>query len=403
MSEGGSRLLRAVKPWFQPGGWMAKFFPVWEAADTFIYTGGEVTPGAPHVRDHADMKRWMITVAFALMPCLFFGIFNAGYQYNAARGMAGIGPHFVQHWIEGLKIVLPLLIVSYGVGGLWEVLFAVVRKHEISEGFLISGLLFPMILPPTIPLWQAAVGISFGIVLGKEIFGGVGFNILNPALTARCFLYFAYPAQISGDAVWTKLPPGVTDAVTGATALSVAKSAPAGADVFEVLAEQGHTLRSMFLGLEPGSIGETSALMVLIGLAVLLLTGVGSWRIIAGGILGVAVLGTVVNLLPAEFTERQPMFALRWHYDLVMGGAFFGIVFMATDPVSAAATGPGKWIYGFGVGALTVVVRMFNPAYPAGNMLAILFMNVMAPLIDHFTLQAHIRGRRRYLEGFGHA
>lgn len=403
MSEGGSKLLRAVKPWFQPGGRLARLYPLWEAIDTFAYTDGSVTSGPPHIRDQADMKRWMITVAFALMPCLFFGIFNAGYQYNAARGMDAIGPHFLQHWIEGLKIVLPLLIVSYGVGGMWEVLFAVVRKHEISEGFLISGLLFPMILPPTIPLWQAAVGISFGIVLGKEIFGGVGFNILNPALTARCFLYFAYPAWISGDAVWTKLPAGVTDAVTGATALSAAKSAPAGADVFEVLAEQGHTLRSMFLGLEPGSIGETSALMVMIGLAVLLLTGVGSGRIIAGGILGVLVLGTVVNLLPAEFTARQPMFALPWYYDLMMGGALFGIVFMATDPVSAAATGPGKWIYGFGVGALTVVVRMFNPAYPAGNMLAILFMNVMAPLIDHFALQAHIRGRRRYLEGFGHA
>lgn len=411
MSEGGSPLLRWVKPWFSPGGKLSLFFPVWEAADTFIATSDDVTKGPPHIRDQVDMKRWMITVAFALIPCFLFGMFNAGYQYNLARGLveaggwAGVMDRFWLHWWEGAKIVLPLLIVSYAVGGFWEVVFAIVRKHDISEGFLITGLLFPLTLPPTIPLWQVAAGISFGVVIGKEIFGGVGFNVLNPALTARCFLYFAYPGQISGDSVWAKIadPSLVPDGWSGATALAVAKGAPAGVNIVDSLREAGFTLPGMFLGLEKGSIGETSALMVLIGLGILLLAGIASWRIIAGGVLGVAAIGSLVNILPEAVRTASPMFDLPWYYDLVMGGALFGIVFMATDPVSAAATGPGKWIYGFGIGALTVVVRMFNPAFPAGNMLAILFMNVMAPMIDHFVLQAHIRGRQRHLARFRHA
>ncbi len=405
MSQGGSPLLRWVKPWFSPGGKLAAFFPVWEAADTFVATSDEVTRGAPHIRDQVDMKRWMITVAFALIPCFLFGMFNAGYQYNLVQGMGGIREHFWLHWWEGAKMVLPILIVSYAVGGFWEVVFAMVRKHDISEGFLVTGLLFPLTLPPTIPLWQVAAGVTFGVVIGKEIFGGVGYNVLNPALTARCFLYFAYPGQISGDSVWAQVPAGLVppDGWTGATALAVAKGAPAGQNVIETLRDSGFTLQSMFFGLEKGSIGETSSLMILLGLALLLLVGIASWRIIAGGVLGIVVVGSLVNFLPEAARAASPMFELPWYYDLVMGGAFFGIVFMATDPVSAAATGPGKWIYGLGIGGLTVVVRMFNPAFPAGNMLAILFMNVMAPMIDHFVLQAHIRGRQRYFARFRHA
>ncbi|MBU4459109.1 MAG: NADH:ubiquinone reductase (Na(+)-transporting) subunit B, partial [Verrucomicrobia bacterium] len=294
---------------------------------------------------------------------------------------------------------------SYAVGGFWEVLFAAVRKHEINEGFLITGILFPLTLPPTIPLWQVAAGISFGVVIGKEIFGGVGFNVLNPALTARCFLYFAYPGQISGDKVWiaTPLADRLVDGFSGATALSVAKGAPAGANVFDHLAQAGHTLKSMVVGLEGGSIGETSAIAVLIGALILIVTGVGAWRIMAGGVLGVAVVGSLVNLIHGPAAAANPMFALPFWYDLAMGGVLFGLVFMATDPVSAAATHAGKWIYGFLIGALTVVIRMFNPAYPAGAMLAILFMNVMAPLVDFIVLQVHIRGRRKYLESFAKA
>lgn len=400
MSEGGSWLLQKMKPLFMPGGILAKAFPVFEAADTFAFTGSEVTTGAPHVRDQVDMKRWMITVAFALIPCLLFGMFNAGFQYNTACGKGGITEHFWLHLWEGAKMVLPIVLVSYAVGGFWEVLFAIVRKHEISEGFLLTGLLFPLTLPPTIPLWQVAVGVSFGVVIGKEIFGGVGFNVLNPALTARCFLYFAYPGQISGDAVWARMPPDVT---TGATALSVAKASAAGSSVTDSLAHAGYTLKSMVLGLEPGSIGETSVIMILLGAALLLLGRVGSGRIMAGGILGVAAVGTLLNMLPPAMIQKTPMFALPWYYDLSMGGILFGIVFMATDPVSAAATNTGKWIYGFMIGALTMVARMCNPAYPEGAMLAILFMNVMAPLLDYFVVKGHIRGRRRYLESFRHA
>jgi Na+-transporting NADH:ubiquinone oxidoreductase subunit B len=349
------------------------------------------------------MKRYMITVAFALIPCLLFGMFNAGYQHNLAAGMVGLRAHFWSHLWEGVKIVLPILIVSYGVGGFWEVLFATVRKHEISEGFLISGLLFPLTLPPSIPLWQVAAGISFGVVIGKEIFGGVGFNILNPALAARCFLYFAYPGQISGDGVWTHLPARVADGWSGATALSVAKGAPAGVPVVDTLASAGHTLKSMAIGLEPGSIGETSVPMILLGAGLLLLTGVAAWRIMAGGVLGMVCLHGLVGFLPPAVLQAHPMLTVPWYYELAMGGALFGIVFMATDPVSAAATDTGKWIYGFMIGALTVMVRLFNPAYPEGNMLAILFMNVMAPMVDYFVVQAHIRRRRRYLESFPHA
>ncbi len=399
-------LLKAIqknKPKYEEGGPLHKLWPVYEAGETFLFTPDTVTSGAPHVRDPMDIKRYMITVLYALIPCILFGMYNAGYQLNHATVGADTG--FWNNLWQGAWRVMPIIITSYAVGGFWEVLFASVRKHEINEGFLITGILFPLTLPPTIPLWQVALGISFGVVIGKEIFGGVGFNVLNPALTARCFLYFAYPGQISGDKVWIATPVAekLADGFSGATALSVAKAAPEGANVFEHLAQAGHTLKSMVVGLEGGSIGETSAIAVLIGAALMIITGVGAWRIMTGGVLGIAAVGSLVNLIQGPAAAANPMFALPFWYDLAMGGALFGIVFMATDPVSAAATNTGKWIYGFLIGALTVVIRMFNPAYPAGNMLAILFMNVMAPLVDYIVLQVHIRGRRKYLESFAKA
>ncbi len=399
-------LLHAIekaKPLFTKGGKLERLYPVYEAGETFLFTPGEVTAGAPHVRDPLDLKRYMITVVLALMPCILMGMYNAGYQLNRATVGADLG--FWNNLWQGALRVLPIIITSYAVGGFWEVLFATVRKHEINEGFLITGILFPLTLPPTIPLWQVAAGISFGVVIGKEIFGGVGFNILNPALTARCFLYFAYPSQMTGDTVWMATPAAgrLVDGFSGATALAVAKAAPPGSNVFEQLAQAGHTLKSMVIGLEGGSIGETSAIAVLIGAAILVVAGVGAWRIMAGGVLGVAIIGVLVNAIQGPAANAHPMFALPFWYDLAMGGVLFGIVFMATDPVSAAATNEGKWIYGFLIGALTVLIRMFNPAYPAGNMLAILFMNVMAPLVDYIVLQTHIARRAAYLRTFRHA
>ncbi|MBP7829465.1 MAG: NADH:ubiquinone reductase (Na(+)-transporting) subunit B [Kiritimatiellae bacterium] len=396
------QMLDKMRPWFAPGKPLHLFHAVFDAGDTFLLTPPDVTDGPPHVRDALDLKRTMMFVVLALVPCTLFGIFNAGYMYNTVNRVAGAG--FVQHVLQGLRLVLPIIITSYAVGGFWEVLFATIRKHEINEGFLVTGLLFPLVLPPAIPLWLVAVGVSFGVVIGKEIFGGTGFNVLNPALTARAFLYFAYPAQISGDKVWAAVTDWtqVADGFTGATSLAVAKAAPAGADALEFLRESGFTLQRMIVGLEPGSIGETSAIAVGLGLLILVLTGIGSWRIIAGGLLGLAVTGTLLNFLPEATRLANPVLQLPFYYDLVMGGVFFGIVFMATDPVSAAATPAGKWIYGFLIGLMTVVIRAFNPAYPAGNMLAILFCNVMAPLLDHLVLQAHLRGRQRYLARMNH-
>lgn len=391
-------IFRRVHPLFSPGGRFERLFPLFEATEAFLMTPGKATDGPPHVRDALDMKRVMMMVVVALIPCTLFGIFNAGYMYDAVNQVPGAT--WATHWIRGARIVLPIIFVSYLVGGLWEVLFAIVRRHEISEGFLVTGLLFPLTLPPTIPLWQVAVGVSFGIVIGKEIFGGVGFNLLNPALAARCFLYFAYPAQISGDGVWVKVADAANTAqgYTGATALAVAKNAPAGATVVETLRQAGYTLKSMIVGLEGGSIGETSMLAVLAGAAILLLTGIGAWRIMLSCVLGGIVVTLLARLLPADVLAARPGYGLPFYYDLAMGGSLFGYVFMATDPVSAAATKPGKWVYGFLIGALTVTIRLFNPAYTAGNMLSILFMNVMAPLIDHVVVQAHIRGRARRAE-----
>ena len=392
------------RPNFEPGGKLERLHPLFEAQDTFFFTPAEVTHGAPHVRDALDIKRTMITVVLALIPVVLFGMWNVGYQYNVVNQTGALD--FMSNMIRGALIVMPIILMSYIVGGLWEVAFAIVRKHPINEGFLVTGLLFPLTLPPTIPLWQVAVGISFGIVVGKEVFGGTGFNVLNPALTARAFLFFAYPVQITGDQVWTVVAnsAGTIEGFTGATPLAVAALVPAGASVLEALHNAdyaGFSWLRMFIGTMGGSIGETSALGCLIGAVILIGFGVGSWRIMAGSVIGLAIMASILNLLPGD--QYKAFTQLPFYYHMVMGSFAFGTVFMATDPVSAAATNKGKWIYGGLIGVLIVLIRVTNPAYPEGVMLAILFMNVMAPMIDHFVVQAHIRQRKAYLRKFSHA
>jgi Na+-transporting NADH:ubiquinone oxidoreductase subunit B len=338
-----------------------------------------------------------------------FGIWNAGHQFNVHNNVEGAT--FLTDMIRGSLMVLPIIFTSYLVGGICEVTFAIIRKHEINEGFLVSGMLFPLTLAPTTPLWQVALGIAFGIVIGKEIFGGVGYNVLNPALTGRAFLFFAYPAQISGDQVWvgsaSKAPlvnqimgytSTTTDGVTMATPLGVAASTE-GVSAQTALADAGYNLSNMISGVIPGSIGSTSVIAILLGLGYLMITGVASSRIIFSGIAGAAAMGALFNLLPLN----DSFAALPFYYHLVMGGFLFGIVFMATDPVSAAASNRGKIIYGFLIGVLTVIIRVANPAYPEGIMLAILFMNVMAPMIDHYVVQGHIKQRTKLARALNHA
>lgn len=378
-----------MRPLFQPGGKFERLHPLHEANETFLLTPAEVTHGAPHVRDSMDLKRAMIMVVLALIPATLFGIFNAGYQHNLAHQITNVG--FWDHVIRGLILCLPIIVVSYAVGGIWEVLFAVVRKHPVSEGFLVTGLLFPLTLPPTIPLWQVAAGVTFGVVIGKEIFGGTGFNVLNPALTARAFLYFAYPGQISGDRVWASGP----DGWSGATPLGIGAVAHGHESLIESLNHAGYTLKSMIVGLEPGSIGETSVIACAIGALVLILSGVGSWRIMVGSLLGLAAGSFLFQHIGGA--DLKPLATLPFYYHVVIGSFAFGTVFMATDPVSAAATTAGKWIYGFLIGFLILLIRVANPAYPEATMLAILFMNVMAPLVDHYVVQAHIKRRARHV------
>lgn len=377
--------------WFEKGRPLAKFYPLYEALDTFLLTPGKVTKKGPHLRDGIDLKRVMMFVVMALIPATAMGIFNTGYQILMAKGW----PYdFAQCWYLGLQKVLPIIIVSYAAGGFWEVLFAVIRRHEINEGFLVTGILYALTLPPTMPLWQVAVGISFGVVFGKEIFGGTGMNIFNPALVARAFVFFAYPAQISGSAVWVAV-----DGFTRATPLAVIKDASRGSSPLTALSDAGYTFNNIFLGFIPGSIGETSALACLVGLIFLLITRVASWRIVMGCVLGLLTMSAVFYLLRGP--QQLAFFALPPHWHLVLGGFAFGAVFMATDPVSGCATDKGRWIYGFLIGVLTVLIRVINPAYPEGVMLSILFMNIFAPLIDHFVVEAHIKKRLKQLKPIG--
>lgn len=394
------RLFDRIEPLFVEDGRLSFMFPLYEAVDTFLFTTGRQTDGAPHVRDGIDLKRLMITVYVALLPCIAMAIWNTGLQGNRAlQGMEadqaagwrgavmtalGVAPDPASlgaNLLLGALYFLPLYLVTLAAGGLWEGLFAVVRRHEISEGFLVTSVLFPLTLPPTLPLWQAALGISFGVVIGKELFGGVGRNILNPALTARAFVFFAYPARMTGDSIWVG-----ADGYTHATPLgALATSEPgSGLAVLEI------TWREAFVGFMPGSMGETSTLACLIGAAILIATGIGSWRImvsmLAGGVACAA-------LFLAIGSDTNPMFAMPIHWHLVTGGFAFGLVFMATDPVSAAQTNKGRWIYGFLVGFVSIVIRSSNPAYPEGVMLAILMGNVFAPLIDWCVVQANIKRR----------
>ena len=374
---------------FQPGGRLTLLAPLFNAMETFFFFPGLVTRQRPFVRDSLDLKRFMSMVLLALIPPLLFGIYNTGYQAYRAAGLS-MGPAAVM--ARGLWIVLPLIIVSYAVGFFWELIFASVRKHEISEGFLVTGLLFPLTLPPTIPLWQAALGISFGVVIGKEIFGGTGRNIFNPALTGRAFLFFAYPAHMSGDIVWVaSLSGGGADAVTGATPLGVAALCQVGENIQSVLSGMDVSFLKLFIGNYPGSIGGTSALCCLIGAIILIVTGIASYRIIFGGVAGLLVTGWLLNHFAGPMS--QPWYGLNPFYHLVMGGFAFGIVYMATDPVSAPGMDPVKWIYGFLIGVLTVLIRVFNPAYPEGVMMAILFMNLFSPLLDHVSVTMKLKKR----------
>lgn len=374
-------LLERVEPLFEKGGKLERLYPAYDAFATLAFVLPNRTRSGSHIRDDFDSKRMMITVIIALIPPTLVGIFNVGYQRLLA---AGVEVTFLAAAAQGLLRFLPILIVTYAVGLGWEFLFAVIRRHEVSEGFLVSGFLIALIVPPTIPWWQLAIATTFGVVIGKEIFGGTGMNIFNPALVVRAFLFFAYPAQISGDRVWVAL-----DGYSAATPLAVVAEG-AEAPIVDVLAAQGVTWWNSFIGLIPGSIGETSTLAILLGVGLLLITGVGSWRIMLSMLIGGVVMGAVLQLAaphPGHFM------ALPVHYHLTLGGFAFGLAYMATDPVSAAATDAGKWIYGFLVGVLSILVRILNPAFPEGVMLAILFMNMFAPLIDHFVVRGNIKQR----------
>jgi len=391
---------------FEKGGRLERLHALYEAADTFLYTPPSVTSGGAHVRDAIDLKRMMMIVVLAAAPCVLMAMYNTGLQANLALDPAradalegwrhaviralGVGyspADWIANFVHGALYFLPLYVVTMAVGGAWEVLFSVIRRHPINEGFLVTGLLFPLILPPTTPLWQAALGISFGVVLAKEVFGGTGMNFVNPALAARAFVFFAYPAEMSGDKVWTAVPQGAAvDGFSGATLLAQMRV------MTEPFATQGLSWWNAFVGLEPGSMGETSAAACLIGAAILIGTGVGSWRTMAGVTLGTVAMALLLNAIGSA---GNPWLGVPFWWHMVLGGWAFGTVFMATDPVTSPFSESGKWVYGFLIGALVVLIRVFNPAYPESMMLVILFMNVMAPVIDHGFVKANINRRRK--------
>jgi Na+-transporting NADH:ubiquinone oxidoreductase subunit B len=417
-------VLDKLEPLFKPGAPLEKLYPLYEANDTFLYTPGEVAHGSTHVRDAIDLKRMMSMVIVALLPCIFMAMYNTGFQaqkiFAAGQAVPSSDTFFDSLWsgswrfdlmnamglayttdpgtflsplsmgrclIHGALYFIPVYAVCMFVGGHCEVIFSIIRKHEINEGFLVTGMLFPLTLPPTIPLWQVAVGIAFGVIVGKEIFGGTGKNFLNVALTARAFLYFAYPTKISGDAVWTAV-----DGYSGATILGAVATAPQ--ENYEGLSSLGQQLGSggtwftYFLGNVHGSMGETSTLACLIGAAILIAAGIGSWRIMSGVLIGMTGFSLFLNAV-----SSTPAFDIAPWWHLVIGGFAFGTVFMATDPVSASMTNTGRWAYGILIGFMTVLVRSMNPAFPEGIMLAILFANVFAPVIDWCVVQANVKRR----------
>ena len=388
----------SVEPHFVKGGKWERYFPIYEMVESFLYTPKTVTTAAPHARSYIDMKRIMTYVVLATIPCILMALYNTGYQTNVA--IAEFGPSGWRAWIietvgigfnasnpianmlHGLLYFLPIYITTLVAGGIFEVIFATVRKHEVNEGFLVSSMLYALILPATTPLWQVALGIIFGVVIGKEVFGGTGKNFLNPALTGRAFLYFAYPAQLSGDSVWVPV-----DGFTGATALAVSAS-----DGFQELAARGITWWDSFLGFVPGSLGETSTLAAFLGLLFLLATKIANYRMVVGCLGGMIGFSLLLNWIGSD---TNPMFAMPWYWHLVLGGYAFGLVFMVTEPVSGSHTNTGRYIYGALIGFMVVMIRVINPAFPEGMMLAILFGNVFAPLIDYFVVQANIKRRAK--------
>ena len=376
-------LVEKVKPNFEKGGRFEKLYRTFEAFETFLFVKGDTTRSGAHIRDAMDMKRTMVHVIIALIPPLLFGIWNVGFQHYKAVGEEVA---FFDQFLFGLIKVLPIIIVTYASGLAIEFIFASLRDHEVNEGFLVSGMLIPLVIPVTTPLWMVALATVFAVVIGKEVFGGTGMNILNPALLARAFLFFAYPSYLSGEVwIYTTLQEGqqLVDGFSGATALAV------------MAAGEG-TMPSdfdMFFGFIPGSIGETSTLAILLGAIVLVATGIGSFRIMASVFIGGLAMGTILNIFAVNDFMAMPAYK-----HLIMGGFAFGAVYMATDPVSASQTGVGKYIYGLLIGVITVLIRVVNPAYPEGMMLAILFMNVFAPLIDHYIVQANVKKRMKRME-----
>lgn len=391
--------LDSIHPHFAKGGSYEKYYAIYEMVDTFLYTPKDVTAGSIHVRDAIDLKRVMTYVFIAALPCVIMAMWNTGHLANMA--MADLGLTSLDSWrglvtnlvgydpdsilacmVHGAMYYVPIYLVTLIVGGIWEIIFAIVRGHEVNEGFFVTSMLFSLILPATTPLWQVALGISFGVVIGKEVFGGTGKNFLNPALTGRAFLFFAYPAQMSGNAIWTAV-----DGFSGATALGMA--AEGGIDA--VMAS-GITWMDAFLGTIQGSIGETSTLACLIGACFLLYTRIASYRIMLGVLGGMIFTSTLFNFIGSE---TNPMFATPWYWHAVLGGFAFGAIYMATDPVSAAMTNTGRWIYGILIGLMVILIRVVNPAFPEGMMLAILFANMFAPLIDYFVVQSNIKRREK--------
>ncbi len=392
-------MLDRIEPHFRPGARFGRWYAVFEAVDTIFYSPGMVTAGASHVRDSVDLKRIMSTVWLAAWIPMFAGMYFAGHQANLA--MDQMGGEALSGWrgvlvswlagydagsvwdcfIYGAVFYVPIYMVTFIVGAFWEVLFSMKRGHEINEGFFVTSILFSLTVPATLPLWQVALGISFGVVIGKEVFGGTGKNFLNPALAGRAFLFFAYPAQISGDLVWTAV-----DGFSGATALGIAAT-----NGVEGVIAGGVTWTQAFLGDIQGSVGETSTLAILLGGCILLVTKVASWRIMAGVMLGMVAMS---SLLGAIGSDTNPMFGMPWYWHFVLGGFAFGMVYMATDPVSASMTNTGKWVFGGLIGVMTVLIRVINPAFPEGMMLAILFANLFAPFIDWTVVRANIRRRQ---------
>ena len=390
------KFLDKLEPNFKKGGKWQGWYALYEAIDTGLFKPSVVTKNSSHVRDNIDLKRVMITVWLCTFPTMFFGMWNIGFQANsimADQGMLsqeGLRGIFIgllagydagsiwDNMVHGAAYFIPIYATTFIVGGFWEVLFASVRGHEVNEGFFVTSVLFALCCPPDLPLWMVAVGISFGIVIGKEIFGGTGKNFLNPALTGRAFLYFAYPAYMSGDMVWTAV-----DGYTGATMLSIAAADGVGA------LSQTATWMDSFIGTIHGSIGETSTLAILMGAVVLIAMKIASWRIIGGVLVGSAA----VSLLFNSIESSNPMFALPFYWHWVIGGFAFGAIFMATDPVSASMTNTGKYIYGLLIGVMVILIRVVNPAFPEGMMLAILFANLFAPLIDHYVVESNIKRR----------